>query len=161
MSLRAGTAAGYRGGALRFTRPLPARHAALTMIEEDAAMRIGSLRLLTICAAALALAVPAALSARNAQAERGVVQSVNANQIILRALDGSTVSFRLLPSTRVRVNGAKASATDVTPGAVAEVMTDRKGRATLIRAFSPQTSAPSTVTETGVVTQATKSSLSY
>ena len=125
-------------------------------------MRIGSVRLLALCATAIALLAPAAaLSARSAQPERGVVQSINASQIVLRALDGSTVSFRLLPSTRARVNGAKASVSDITPGAVAEVTTDRKGRAMLIRAFSSQPSQPSTVTESGVVTQVTRSSLSY
>ena len=125
-------------------------------------MRIGSLRLATLCAVALALAAPvAALSARGPQTERGVVQSVNASQIVLRALDGSTVSVRLLPSTRVRLNGAKASVSDISPGAVAEVTTDRKGRAVLIRAFASQPSTPATVTESGVVTQVTKSSLSY
>ena len=129
-------------------------------------MRIGSLRLSTVCAVVLAVALvapAAALTARSAQSERGVVQSVNASQIVLRALDGSTVSLRMLPGTRVRVNGAKASVGDITPGAVAEVTTDRKGHAVLIRVFSAQSSAApaATVTESGTVTQVTRSSLSY
>ena len=76
------------------------------MIEDDAVMRIRPLRLLTICATALALAAPAAgLAAHTAALDRGVVQSVDSSQIVLRALDGSTVSFGLLPGTRVRVPG--------------------------------------------------------
>jgi hypothetical protein len=131
------------------------------MIEDDAVMRIRPLRLLTICATALALAAPAAgLAAHTAALDRGVVQSVDSSQIVLRALDGSTVSFGLLPGTRVRVNGAKASPADITPGAVADVTADDKGHALLVRATqTPQ--PPVTTTDRGVLTQVTKSSLVF
>ena len=132
------------------------------MIEDDAVMRIRPLRLLTICAAAFALAAPAAgLAAHRAALDRGVVQSVDSSQIVLRALDGSTVSFGLLPNTRVRVNGATATPTDIAPGAVADVTTDGKGHALVVRAFAPPTPPPVTTTDRGVVTQVTKSSLTF
>jgi hypothetical protein len=122
-------------------------------------MRIRPLRLLLVCVTALALAAPASgLAARTAALDRGVVQSVDSSQIVLRALDGSTVSFDVLPATRVRVNGAKASLADIAPGAVADVTADRKGHALLVRAFS---APPPPTQDRGVVTQVAKSSLTY
>ena len=77
-------------------------------------MTIRVLRLLTVAAALLALALPAAGVAApgDKPVDRGVVQSVSQAQIVLRALDGSIVSFSVSPDTRVRLNGARASLGD-------------------------------------------------
>ena len=120
-------------------------------------MTIRVLRLLTITAALLALALPAAGVAAlgDKPVDRGVVQSVNQAQIVLRALDGSIVSFSVSPGTRVRLNGARGSLGDIAPGFVASVFHDRKARAVLIEAFG----TPATVTDRGVVTALTPAAI--
>jgi hypothetical protein len=123
------------------------------MIDEDVPMKISPLRLLTAFAVMLALALPAAGLAAPGRAtiDRGVVQSANAGQIVLRTLDGVSLSFQVTPFTRVRVNGRPAAITDVGPGFVAEVAADRKGRAVLVRAFGTSAAA-ATINDRGVVT---------
>jgi hypothetical protein len=112
--------------------------------------------LLVLAAIVAAFALPtAALAASSAGVNRGVVQSVDATHIVVRALDGSVVTFDLSPKLVVRVNGGPASIVDVTPGVVADVGVDPKGRAALIRVFGAQ--AP--VTEKGIVTAVSKTSL--
>jgi hypothetical protein len=123
------------------------------MRSDDAAMRFRSLRLLTTVVAVVALALPAAGlgASQAATVDRGVVQSIDSSQIVIRSLDGSTISFPITPRTRVKLNRVSASLTDVAPGFVATVVADRKGRAVLIHAFG--TSA--TTTDRGIVTSIT------
>jgi len=117
-------------------------------------MTIRLLRLLSVSAALLALAVPAAGVAApgGKPVDRGIVQSVNRSQIVLTALDGSVLSFSVSRSTRVRINGAPASLGGVRPGSVANVVHDRRARAILIEVFGTPAPAPVAVTDRGVVT---------
>jgi hypothetical protein len=133
------------------------------MIGDDAVMRIRPFRLLIVAAAALALVLPAAGVAgpRGTTVDRGVIQSIDASHITLRALDGSTVTLDLFPGTRVKLNGKRASLADIGPGLVAEVTADRKGRALQIRAFGTSPAAAATTTERGIVTSVTKRSISF
>ena len=109
----------------------------------------------------LALALPAAGLAgplRGPTVDRGVVQSVTASQIVLRALDGTTVSAQIVPTTRVRLNGRPASIGDVAPGDVADVVADGQGRAIAVRAIGTRpTVAP--ITERGLVVAVTPAAI--
>src|SRR4051794_20209934 len=106
------------------------------MIDDDAVMRLHPLRVLTVAVAVLALALPATgLAGARGTTDRGVVQAIDGSHIVLRALDGSAVAFVVFPGTRVKVNGERASLSDITAGLVAEVAADAKGRAVVIRAF--------------------------
>jgi hypothetical protein len=129
------------------------------MIHEDAYMRNRVLCLLAASAVVAALALPAAAVAATAAkhaagVNRGVVQSVDATHIVLRALDGSAVSFDLTPGTGVRLNGSPASVGDISPGSVVDVVVNGKGRVLVIRVLG----AP-IVTDRGVVTAVTKASV--
>jgi hypothetical protein len=132
------------------------------MIEDDAPMRIRQLRLLTAFALVLALALPVAGHAApgGVQVDRGVVQSVNAGQVVLRTLDGSSLSFQVVPRTRVRVNGRSAAITDIGPGFVAEVTADGRGKALVVRAFGTSTST-ATVNDRGVVTAVSRIAITF
>ena len=138
-------------------------------------MKISPLRLLTAVAAVLALALPAAGLAAPGRVgvDRGVVQSVNAGQIVLRTLDGGSLSFQVVPRTRVRLNGRRAAITDVGPGFVAEVAADgggralhmpegisswEGGRALLVRAFGTSSTA-TTINDKGVVSAVTRTAI--
>jgi hypothetical protein len=129
------------------------------MIEDDALMRIHPIRLLTALAVVTALALPAAgLGARSvATLDRGVVQSANTAQIVLRTLDGGSLSFQVVPRTRVRLNGRSAAIGEIAAGFVAEVSADRRGHALVIRAFG--TGAAAATTDRGVVTSISKTAL--
>jgi hypothetical protein len=122
-------------------------------------MTIRPIRLLAAIVAVLALAVPGtALAATKAVgADRGVVQSVDATHIVLRPLDGSTVTFDITPRTRVRLNGRNAPVAALGPGLVAEVTADRKHRAIVIRAFG--TPAVAQAIDRGTVTGVTRTSV--
>lgn len=52
------------------------------------------------------------------QSAQGVVQSLTATAVVLRELDGSTVSVPVDPRTRIVVNGKPAALADVEPGFV-------------------------------------------
>jgi hypothetical protein len=129
------------------------------MIDDDAFMRIHPFRLLTALAVVVALALPAAGLAASAgvKVDRGVVQSVNASQIVLRTLDGGSMSFQVVPRTRVKLNGRPATITDIGPGSVAEVTADGRGRAVVIRAFG--TAGTATITDRGLVTVVSRTAL--
>ena len=120
-------------------------------------MTLGALRLLTVALVLLALALPAGGLAAEADVttDRGIVQSVGAGQIVLRALDGSVVSFTVSPATRVKLNGVRASLANVRPGSVASVVHDGSAPAVVIRAFG----RPVTVTERGVVIALTRTAI--
>jgi hypothetical protein len=76
---------------------------------------------------------------RDARAERGIVQSVSRTAIVLKELDGSTLTIRVDAKTRVFLDGKRASLLDVHPGFVAVVKRERN-RAREIRAFDPSKS---------------------
>jgi len=120
-------------------------------------MLIRSFRLLTVAVALVALALPAASLAGSQvrSADRGVVQSVDSGQIVLRALDGGIVSFSVLPGTVVRLNGSRATIADIRPGFVARVVHDARAHALLIEAFG----APATTVDRGVVTVISRNSI--
>lgn len=67
--------------------------------------------------------------------DRGVVQSVSPTQIVLRELDGSSVSLAVGPNTRVLLNGLPAQLGDIQPGFVAAVTHNGSRPARVVRAF--------------------------
>ena len=101
--------------------------------------------------ATLSLAGTAAAAPRAPQIDRGIVQSVSADQIVLRELDGSTAALAVGPATRVLVNGLPATLADVEPGFVARVTHDGQAPARAVLAFGR---VQLTVTR-GVVTSVT------
>ena len=118
-------------------------------------MTLRALRLLII-AAALAFAIPAVgVASSGATIDRGVVQSVDAQNIVLRALDGSVVSFAISPTTRVKLNGVRVSLAEIKPGFVAAVVHNGNTPALVIRAFGK----PVSVTDRGIVTSLTKTAI--
>ena len=75
-------------------------------------MTLRHFRSLVVAIAVLAFALPAASTAARVDptTDRGVVQSVGSDQIVLRALDGSVVSFAVSSATRVKLNGVQVVA---------------------------------------------------
>lgn len=122
-------------------------------------MTIRSLRVLVPIVAVLAIALPAAGGAARADltVDRGVVQSVAGDQIVLRALDGGVATFAVAPTTRVKLNGIVVALADIRPGFVASVVHDGTAPATLIRAFG----VPAVTTERGIVTVLTRTSITF
>jgi len=137
-----------------FTYGLRLLHDRLTETDDDAHMKLRSLRVLTAVAAVLALAIPAAaLSApSDLTNDQGIVQSVGPTQIELRALDGSVASFAVSEATRVKVNGLRARLADIQPGYVATVTHNGDRRAVLIRVFG----RPAMIVSRGIVTSLTR-----
>jgi hypothetical protein len=87
---------------------------------------------------------------RTAGIDRGIVQSVSGDALVLKALDGTTVTIAVDSSTRVLVNGQPATLADVRPGAVAAATHPGRGPARVIRVFdSSQQAVP--VVDRGVV----------
>jgi hypothetical protein len=80
---------------------------------------------------------PARGGAANVKAGRGegIVQSVAANGVVLRQLDGSTVSISVGSSTQVFVDGKHALLTDVKAGYVASAAWKEGGTAHVLQAF--------------------------
>jgi hypothetical protein len=111
-------------------------------------MLIRPLRLLIVAVALVALALPAAslAAASDRSTDRGVVQSVDSSQIVLRALDGAVVTYSIVPRTEVRLNGAPATIADIHPGFVARVVHDARAHALVIAAFAPVTTDRGAVT---------------
>ena len=66
---------------------------------------------------------------------RGIVQSVSAVAVVLKQLDGTTVTVGVDSSTLVHVNGQPATLADVHPGAVAAAFRRRRGPALELRVF--------------------------
>jgi hypothetical protein len=89
--------------------------------------------LAVVAAAASLAAAPAGAAA--AATDSGVVQSVSPARIVLRELDGSTVTIAMAPRTRVLVNGVAAALADIRPGFVATVAHNGARPARLVRAF--------------------------
>lgn len=93
------------------------------------------LALLVACLATLSLAGTASAGLRDLTIDRGIVQSVSASQIVLRELDGSSVALAVNDTTRVLLNGAPATLTDIQPGFVAAVAHNGPRPARVVRAF--------------------------
>jgi hypothetical protein len=91
--------------------------------------------LLVLAAACVALACAGPATAADRVVERGIVQSVDATAIVLRALDGSEVRVPLGPGTRLRLNGRLTTLDAIRSGFVAEAVTTGSGPAAVIRAF--------------------------
>jgi hypothetical protein len=92
-----------------------------------------ALALLGVVAAALGAASTAAAADR--VVDRGIVQTVSSERLVLRALDGVDVEVRLGPLTRFRLNGRAAAVGDLRPGFVAEVVHYGTRPALRVRAF--------------------------
>jgi hypothetical protein len=89
-------------------------------------------------AAAAADRSPVSSSRDRASTERGIVQSVTASGLVLKTLDGSTVSVAVDRRTHVLVDGRAASILAIRPGFVVVVsLRGASGQAALqIEAFS-------------------------
>src|SRR4051794_39853556 len=101
--------------------------------------------------AALALAVPLVAVAANpvkAGTRKGIVQAVTPKAIVLRELDGSTVRIPVAPTTRVFVDGKRATLGNVKRGFVASATWVAGRPARVLQTFN--LSAPHAVT-VGVV----------
>jgi len=85
--------------------------------------------------ATLTVAGTANASSTSLTIDRGVVQSVSQAQIVLRELDGSSVSLAVGPNTRVLLNGLPAQLGDIQPGFVAAVTHNGARPARVVRAF--------------------------
>jgi len=106
------------------------------------------MRVRVVLAATAALLATAAPSLAASQAvERGIVQSIHATAIVLRALDGTEVTVPLGPDTRYRLNGRAATIDEIRPGFVAEAVTAGSGPAIIVRAFG----RPERVVERGLL----------
>ena len=123
------------------------------MSDDDAGMTIRGLRAVAVVGAILALVLPAAANAGSSAkfVDEGVVQSVGQGQLVLKALDGSVLTFTVTAGTKVRLNGTPAAVTAIAPGFVATVVHDKRAVASQIRAFGTLTP----VTARGVVAAVT------
>ena len=83
-----------------------------------------------------ALLAAGAASARTAGlvVDKGIVQSVSAGQVVLRALDGSTITITVGPKTRVFLNDSPAPLSAIQPGYVAGALHDGSKPAVYVRA---------------------------
>ena len=91
-------------------------------------------RALLVILLALVVAAPATAAWRNS-IDRGVVQSIAPTQIVLRGLDGGTLTYTIAPRTQVLLNGVTSTASAIQPGFSAAVTHTETGKAVLIRAF--------------------------
>lgn len=85
--------------------------------------------------------------------ERGIVQSVSSNRLVLKGLDGGTVVVAIDARTRVVLDGRAASILDIRPGFVAVVTVRGGGGAAALKvdAFSTAQPLPPLETVSGVV----------
>jgi hypothetical protein len=77
---------------------------------------------------------------QQAGSANGIVQSASARAVVVRQLDGSTVSVPVAPSTRVFVDGGRASLADVGAGYVATASWKAGKPAAELQAFAPSAS---------------------
>jgi hypothetical protein len=114
--------------------------------------RSRTLALLLVAAAGMLAWTGTATATREAASvDKGVVQDVSETAIVLRALDGSTVTLALGPATNVRLNGRPATLADLRPGLVASVTHNGDRPARVVRAFGAVT-----LVEEGVVDAVTR-----
>ena len=71
-----------------------------------------------------------------AGARKGIVQSVSPRAVVLRQLDGSTVRVQVAPSTRVFVDGKRATLHDIRRGFVATATGTAGKPARVLQAFN-------------------------
>jgi hypothetical protein len=90
---------------------------------------------IVVAVAALAFAATAGAGSGGLTVDRGIVQFVSSSQIVLRELDGSSVSLAVDGSTVVRLNGLPAGLAEIQPGFVAAVLHSGPRPARAIRAF--------------------------
>jgi hypothetical protein len=95
---------------------------------------------------------PAGPKTATSGAAQGIVQSVSTASVVLAQLDGTTVTIGVTSSTRVFLNGTRASVADVQPGFVATARW-RSGEAIVLQAFD--------VSPTGALQVGTVQSLSH
>ena len=69
--------------------------------------------------------------------DRGTVQSVSSTQLVLKELDGSTVTVPVSADTKVMVNGQEASISSVETGYLALAIRDGDNPAKAVRAHDP------------------------
>jgi hypothetical protein len=93
------------------------------------------MRRLVLALVALAAIVVMPADAADRVVERGIVQSIDGDAVVLRALDGTRVTVALDARTRVRLNGRNAVVEDIRPGFVAVAVTAGEGPARALRAF--------------------------
>ncbi len=105
--------------------------------------------------ALLAAGVASARSV-NLVIDRGIVQSVSSTQVVLRALDGSTITITVGPRTRVFLNNDSAPLTAIQPGYVATALHDGNRPAVYVRAVGK--TAP-LVVDKGVITAVSSTSI--
>ncbi len=87
--------------------------------------------------------------------DRGVVQSVSSTQVVLKALDGSTITITIGPKTKVFLNDSPSQLSAIQPGYVAGALHDGNRPAVYIRAVGR---AP-LVVDKGVIVSVTSTSL--
>ncbi|MGZ4439162.1 MAG: hypothetical protein ACXVZN_02165 [Gaiellaceae bacterium] len=66
--------------------------------------------------------------------DKGIVQSVSASQVVLRGLDGRTITITVGPKTRVFLNDSPAPLSAIQPGYVAGALHDGGRPAVYVRA---------------------------
>lgn len=85
--------------------------------------------------ACVALGLAGPVRAAERIVERGIVQAIDRQSVVLRALDGTDVTVPLGPSTRFRLNGREARFGAIRVGFVAEAVVAGSGPALVLRAF--------------------------
>jgi hypothetical protein len=113
--------------------------------------------LLSLCLlGALLSAGAASAHARNLVLDQGIVQSVSPSQVVLRALDGSTISVTIGQRTRVFLNGAPAPLSAIQPGYVAAALHDGSRPASFLKAVGRMP----VVRDKGIIVAVSSSSIS-
>ena len=98
-------------------------------------------RLLLTVVVALVAAAPASARTRDLTIDRGIVQSVSSTQIVLRGLDGSTLTLAVGPRTLVLLNGQPSTLSAIQPGFAAAVAHNGSRPARAVRAFGQKRAA--------------------
>ena len=92
-------------------------------------------RLVLTALVVLLTAAPAAAAVRGPTTDRGIVQSVSSTQVVLRPLDGSTITLAVGPHTVVLLNGRPSALSALEPGFSAAVTHNGSRPARFVRAF--------------------------
>jgi len=85
------------------------------------------IRLMTVLVVAAAVVAGPAFAHEKGDRAIGVVESITADQIVIKASDGHVVPFALVPDTRFSVGDKTAGAQDVRAGQRAVVHGKRSG----------------------------------
>jgi hypothetical protein len=113
--------------------------------------------LLSMCLVG-ALVAAGAATARSVSLvlDRGIVQSVSAGQLVLRALDGSTITITVGTHTKVYLNDAPAPLSAIQPGYVVGALHDGSRPAVYVRAVGRVAVA---VVDKGIILSVSSTSL--